>query len=134
MDASSIELPGSQISAVIVDGDTVRIRLEPAYIIKTMTGSVERTKWWQNGELIFSGAELDTDEALPSFPAECAGGDVGENVYTYRDMIPLPLESRGHAHCSLKLKDSEMRIRVQAQAVKLVMEDVPKYIEHIRPD
>ena len=57
-----------------------------------MTGSVERTKWWQNGELVFGGAELDEDSPLPSLPVECVGGDVGENVYTYRDMIPLPLE------------------------------------------
>lgn len=133
MDASSIELPGSRISAVTVKGDTVRIRFEPAYIIKSMTGSVERTKWWQNGELVFSGAELDRDE-LPGFPAECAGGDVGENVYTYRDMVPLPLDSRGHAHCTLKIKDSDRLIRVQAEAVSLHMDDVPKYIEHIRPE
>jgi hypothetical protein len=134
MDASSIELPGSEIRAVVVEGDTVRIRLEPAYIIKTMTGSVERTKWWQNGELVFGGAALDEDAELPALPAECAGGDVGENVYTYRDMIPVPLESRGHAHCALKVKGSDAVIRVQAESVRLVMEDVPKYIEHIRPE
>ena len=134
MDASSIELPGSTISAVIVEGDTVRIRLEPAYIIKTMTGSVERTKWWQNGELVFGGAELDEDAPLPTLPALCAGGDVGENVFTYRDMIPVPLESRGHAHCAIKLQDSDAVIRVQAESVQLVLEDVPKYIEHIRPE
>ena len=134
MDASSIELPGSQISAVIVEGDTVRVRLEPAYIIKTMTGSVERTKWWQNGELVFGDAELDDEQPLPALPAECVGGDVGENVYTYRDMIPLPLESRGHAHCTLKLRDSDAVIRIQGRSVTLVMDDVPKYIEHIRPE
>lgn len=134
MDASSIELPGSTISAVAVDGDTVRIRLEPAYIIKTMTGSVERTKWWQNGELVFTGAELGDDSELPPLPAECAGGDVGENVYTYRDMVPVPLASRGHAHCAIKLKGSDAVIRVQGESVQLVMEDVPKYIEHIRPE
>lgn len=134
MDASSIELPGSKITAVTVDGDTVRIRLEPAYIIKTMTGSVERTKWWQNGELVFGGAELDDEQPLPELPAECTGGDVGENVYTYRDMVPLPLESRGHAHCTLRVTGSDAPIRVTGESVQLVMEDVAKYIEHIRPD
>ena len=133
MDASSIELPGSQISAVVVEGDTVRIRLEPAYIIKTMTGSVERTRWWQNGELVFGGAELDEDSPVSALPAESAGGDVGENVYTYRDMIPVPLQSRGHAHCAIKLKGTDAVIRVNAQSVELVMEEVPKYIEHLRP-
>jgi hypothetical protein len=101
-------------------------------LIKTMTGSVERTRWWQNGELVFSGAELDGESPLPDLPAECSGGDVGENVYTYRDMIPVPLESVGHAHCDLHV--GAAGIRVQAQGVRLVLEDVAKYIEHIRPE
>ena len=131
MDSSSIELPGCKIASVSVDGDTVRVRFEPAYIIKTMTGSVEHTRWWQNGELVFGGAELEGE--LPELPAECAGGDVGENIYTYRDMIPLPLESAGQAHCELKLVDAERTIRVRGSSVSLKMEEVPKYIEHIRP-
>ena len=132
MDSSSIELPGSEIAGVDVDGDIVKITFERAYLVKTMTGSVERTRWYQKGALIFEGAELTS--ALPDFPAICAGGDVGENVYTYRDMIPLPLASHGRAHCKLKIEHSDKIIELQAASVKMVMEDTPKYIEHIRPD
>lgn len=131
MDSTSIQLPGSKIASVAVDGESVRIRFEPAYLIKTMTGSAERTRWWQNGALVFDAAEIDPDTTLPSLPAECSGGDVGENVYTYRDMIPIPLNSRGHAHCALKVGDQ--LIRVDAQAVRLEMDEVPRYIEHLRP-
>lgn len=131
MDSSSIQLPGSKISAVTIEGATVRVRFEPAYLIKTMTGSVERTRWWQNGSLVFEGAEIEEDQALPALPAACDGGDVGENVYTYRDMIPIPLDSRGRAHCVLKVGDGV--IRVEGTAVRLEMEGVPKYIEHLRP-
>ncbi len=134
MDSTSIDLVGSKISAVTVEGDTVKVRFEPAYLIKTMTGSVERTRWWQNGELVFDGAELDPDQVLPNLPAVCAGGDVGENVYTYRDMVPVPLESVGRAHCDLKVEGGDTSIRVQAEAVTLVLEDVAKYIEHLRPE
>ena len=131
MDSSTIELAGSRITAVTVDGEVVRIRFEPAYIVKTMTGSTERTRWWQNGELMFAAAELDGE--LPALPADCVGGDVGENVYTYRDMIPLPLQSRGHVRCDLRVEGSEQHIRVTGAAVELRMEGVPKYIEHVRP-
>jgi len=134
VDSTSIDLVGSKVSAVIVEGDTVKVRFEPAYLIKTMTGSVERTRWWQNGELVFDGAELDEERVLPELPAVCAGGDVGENVYTYRDMVPVPLESVGRAHCDLKIEGSDATIRVLAEAVTLVLEDVPKYIEHLRPE
>jgi hypothetical protein len=132
MDSSSIELAGSDIESVTVDGETVSVNFSRAIIIKTMTGSVEKTKWWQKGALVFEGARLDGD--LPPLPGACAGGDVGENIYTYRDMVPVPLESRGQAHCDLKIEGSDAHILVQAAAVKLEMEGVPKYIEHIRPD
>lgn len=135
MDSTSIDLVGSKIVAVEVDGDQVRVRFEPAYLVKTMTGSVERTRWWQNGELVFGGAELATDDAvLPALPAECAGGDVVENVYTYRDMVPVPLESAGHAGCELKIAGSEHTLRISGSSVRLDLQDVAKYIEHIRPD
>lgn len=133
MDSTSIDLVGSSIAAVNVEGDTVRVRFEPAYLIKTMTGSVERTRWWQNGELVFSGAQLDEDQPPPPLPAECTGGDVGENVFTYRDMIPVPLESAGQAHCELRVQGSDTAIRVQGNAVSLQLEDVARYIEHLRP-
>jgi hypothetical protein len=132
MDSSSIELPGSKIANIEINGDTVKVLFEPAYIIKTMTGSVERTKWWQNGALVFEQAELI--ERPDTLPATCTGGDVGENVYTYRDMIPVPLASQGRAHCHLKLENSDLAIKVQAAAVRLVMDEPPKYIEHIRPE
>ena len=132
MDSTSIELPGSIIAAVTTDGDTVRIEFEPAYLIKNMTGSVERTRWHQNGALVFEHAELDDRAVLAILPAECTGGDVGENIFTYRDMVPVPLESRGQAHCALRLGDATLR--VTAQSVRLEMQDVPRYIEHLRPE
>jgi len=134
MDSTSIELVGSRISAVKCEQDRVSIRFEPAYLIKTMTGSVERTRWWQNGWLVFEQAELEDSTVVDSLPAECAGGDVGETIYTYRDMLPVPLESPGEAHCDLKLAGSDKRISIRGRGVSLQMEDVPRYIEHIRPE
>lgn len=132
MDSTSIDLVGSKIAAIEIDGETIKVRFEPAYLIKMMTGSAERTRWWQNGALVFEVAKLEQDGAPPTLPAECAGGDVGENVYTYRDMVPVPLESVGRAHCDLKV--AGQHIRVNAAAVTLELEDVAKYIEHIRPE
>ena len=134
MDSTSIDLVGSKISQVEVEGDTIAIRFEPAYLIKTMTGSVERTCWWQNGWLVFEGAELENSTVLDALPAECAGGDVGENIYTYRDMLPVPLESRGQTHCELKLVGSEHLLKVKAVVMRLDLEDVARYIGHIHPE
>lgn len=131
MDSSSIELPGTEIEGITLENEVLRIRFSRALIVKTMTGSVERTLWWQKGALILGGAEVDGE--IPAGPLVAAGGDVGENVYTYRDMIPIPLDSRGRAHCDLRFRDSDAHLRAQAHSIRLEMEATPKYIRHIRP-
>jgi hypothetical protein len=131
LDSTSIELPGSEIDLIRLDGDRLRVHFSRAVIIKTMTGSVERTQWWQRGELIIGGAEVEGE--IPAGPLVLAGGDVGENVYTYRDMIPVPLDSRGRAHCDFRFGDGSQRLRAQGDSIRLEMEATPKYIRHIRP-
>ena len=131
MDSSSIQLKGSEIESIETEGSSLKVFFSRAIIIKTMTGSVEKTRWWQAGYLVFEDAERLEQ---PELPAICAGGDVGENVYTYRDMIPVPLDSRGRAHCDLYFENVEAHLKVEASAVRLEMLDVPKYIEHIRPE
>jgi hypothetical protein len=129
MDSSTIELPGSEIEAITFEAGKLTIRFSRVIIIKTMSGSDERTRWWQAGALIFEKAELET--VLPTCPCVCDGGDVGENVYTYRDMIPIPLQSQGRARCDLRIRDQQP-LKAWAEGVRLEMEDRPRYIEHIR--
>jgi hypothetical protein len=129
MDSSTIDLPNSEIESVVFANGRLTISFSRVIIIKTMSGSSERTRWYQAGELIFEEAELET--ALPVCPCVCDGGDVGENVYTYRDMIPLPLDSHGRARCDLKIQ-GQGTLQAWAEGVKLVMKDRPRYIEHLR--
>jgi hypothetical protein len=130
MDISSIDLPGSEVESIRTGGDKVILRFSRAYIIKTITGSEECTKWWQAGELVFEGAELE--EEPPECPCVCAGGDVGENIYTYRDMIQIPLQGSGSAHCNLRFEGTDKKLVVRAESVHLDMEDRPRYVEHVR--
>lgn len=132
MDSSSIELSGSEVGAVTLEDGCLRIRFSRAYIVKTMTGSQQRTRWWQSGDLILEGAELESD--LPVGPLVCAGGDIDDNVFTYRDMIPVPLDSRGRTGCDLRFRGTDARLVVSGKTLRLEMTDVPKYIEHIGPD
>jgi hypothetical protein len=131
MDSTTIELPGSEIETIVQQADgALKIRFSRANIIKTMSGSEERTRWWQAGDLVFADAQIDGE--LPDCPCVCNGGDVGENVYTYRDMLPIPLESQGRAHCDLRFSNPSGTLKAVASGVRLEMEDRPHYIEHIR--
>jgi hypothetical protein len=131
METSSIELPGAEIDLIEFENGRLRLHFPYVHIIKTMTGSAERTRWWQGGDLIIEAAEAMAP--LPPAPVVCVGGDIEDNVYTYRDMIPVPLESRGQVGCDLRLANSSARLRVRGKALRLEMDGVPKYIEHIRP-
>ncbi|KOR29514.1 hypothetical protein TI04_08425 [Achromatium sp. WMS2] len=131
MDSSSIEIPGMEVSAITLEHNTLTLGFSRAYIIKTMRGSVERTKWWQAGALIFDNVEQINDN-IPRGCLVCAGGDIIENVYTYRDMIPIPLESRGKTGCLLRFYNHDAILKASANSVKLELLDVAKYIAHIR--
>jgi len=131
MDSSSIELCGSEIGAISLQGGDLRVHFTRAYIVKTMTGSREQTRWWQAGDLVMEVATAHSD--LPEGPLVCTGGDIDDNVFTYRDMIPIPLNSRGRARCDLRFRDTDAHLVVSAETLRLEMADVPKYIEHVRP-
>lgn len=131
MNSSSIELLGSEIELIELVVAELRVTFSRAYIIKTLTGSAERTRWWQAGLLVLGDA--DVVGTIPTGPLICAGGDVCENLYTYRDMIPIPLQSRGYAHCNLSFQGRPERLVASARAIRLELVDVPKYIGHIRP-
>lgn len=130
MDSSSIELPGAEIEAITLQDGVLRVRFSRAYIIKTMTGSKERTRWWQAGDLVLEDTEVQGE--LPKGPLVCRGGDISENIYTYRDMIPIPLESRGHARCLLRFRGSNQTLQAEGRGIRLQMEATAKYLEHLR--
>jgi hypothetical protein len=132
MDSSSIELPGSEIETISLEDGCLRVRFSRAQIIKTMTGSLERTRWWQAGDLVMEGAQPEGQ--IPAGPLVCEGGDLDENVFTYRDMIPIPLDSRGRTRCDLRFRGTNERLVVNAETLRLEMAEVPKYIEHVRPE
>jgi hypothetical protein len=129
LDSSQVDLPGSEIASIELDQGTLRISFGRAYILKSMTGSKERTRWWQAGTLVIEGVEEPL--ALPQGPLVCAGGDIEENVYTYRDMIPIPLASRGAIRCLLRFEGRDDPLIASGRAIRLEMTEAPKYIEHL---
>ena len=131
MDSASIELPGSELEAIRLEDGCLRLHFSRLIILKTMTGSSETTRWWQMGDLVMEEAEVEGDQ--PMCPLVCAGGDIEDNIFTYRDMIPLPLSSRGSVGCDFSFRDTKAHMKARARSIRMEMTDLPKYIEHVRP-
>jgi hypothetical protein len=130
VDSSQIELKGSEIQSIDWAEGVLRIRFARALIVKSMTGSRERTRWWQAGDLVLEG--VASAAALPQGQWICVGGDLDANVFTYRDLIPIPFSSHGHIRCLLRLEGLPGPVIAEAIGARLELEGVPKYIEHIR--
>ncbi len=132
MDSIQVSLPGSQVESIRAEGDALRIHLSRANLIKSMTGSKERTRWWQAGSLILEGIEA-LPASLPTGPLICCGGDIEDNVYTYRDMIPIPFKTRGRIRFLLRFEAVDEPLDAVGTSARLDLHDVARYIEHIRP-
>lgn len=132
MDSIQVSLPGSQVESIGAQGDALRIELSRANLIKSMTGSKERTRWWQAGSLILEGIE-GLPASLPTGPLICSGGDIEDNVYTYRDMIPIPFRSRGRIRFLFRFEGVDEPLDAVGTAAWLDLYDSARYIEHIRP-
>jgi hypothetical protein len=130
LDSIQIHLPGSEIESISVASGTLRIDFSRALLVKSMTGSKERTRWWQAGSLILEGVEVPPP--AQAGPLTCVGGDIDDNVYTYRDMVPIPFTSRGHIRFRIRFEGVAEPLDVAGTSARLDLLDVAKYIEHIR--
>ncbi|MBK1694800.1 hypothetical protein CKO09_08620 [Chromatium weissei] len=130
MDSLSLTLTGCEISAFNLEQNQLRLHIARADLIKTLTGSAERTRWWQAGMLVLENAVLESP--LPKGAVICIGGDLDDNIYTYRDMLPIPLASRGHIRCELQFAGIAAPFIATSSGVQLTLHDSPKYIEHLR--
>lgn len=130
MDSSQIDLPGSEIEVLHLAQGTLSVHFSRAYILKSMTGSKERTRWWQAGTLVIEGVE--GEPSLPPGPLVCAGADVDDNIYTFRDTLPVPYRSRGMIRLTLRFEGHSVPLVAEGRALRLEMIDVPRYIEHVR--
>jgi len=130
LDHSHIELKGLQITSLTRTATGLCIAFSWAAIIKRMSGSQERTRWWQAGALILEN--LASEPWLPAGPWRCIGGTIDENIYSYRDLIPIPFISHGQIRCLLQLEGQDRPLVVESGTVRLELEGVARYIEHLR--
>lgn len=128
MSTSIIQLKGSQIGEIRRAANTIAIILNPAYIIRSLSGSQD-TKWRQKGELELRDVELAGE--LPNEPCVISGGRIQVNQFTYMDMFPIPLESPGHIRLQLQTTQPSSQFEIMAEYVKLTLEGTAKYIEHL---
>ena len=98
-------------------------------LVQEMEGAIQDSLWTQAVKLKL-GETVVTGE-LPDCPCELSGGDLINNIFTYRDHAPLPIDWRGDTRCTLTVAGGDSPCTIDAASIQLEQIGHPRYIKHI---
>ncbi len=126
---SSLQLPGARLERIERGDDTVTLHFSLVHLVQVMEGAFQDSLWKQACDLVIRNVEIDGE--LPQCPCEIQGGDMIDNIYTYRDHAPLPIDWNGSVGCRFTVAGSNATFSINGTAMKMEMLDHPRYIRHI---
>jgi len=94
-----------------------------------MDGAFEDSLWKQAINLVVKNAAVSG--TLPDCPCELAGGDLSDNIYTYRDHAPLPINWRGQVGCKLRLAPGDTVVAIDGTSIEVEQIEYPVYLGHV---
>ncbi len=125
-----LQLPGAQLESIEQGDDQITLHFSRVNLVQEMEGTFEDSLWTQAVNLTIKGIELEGE--LPECPCEVAGGDMTDNIYTYRNHAPLPINWRGGVACTLKTAGASMGFSIEGESMQLEQIGHPRYIKHIK--
>jgi hypothetical protein len=126
----TLQLPEARLETIDRDADAITLRFAQVYLVQEMEHAFEDSLWTQAVNLTIRDYSLDGE--LPACPCEITGGDITNNIYTYRDHAPLPINWRGDVRCTLKVAGSDAVFSINGNIMQLEQLETPRYIRHIK--
>ncbi len=124
-----LQLRGAQLDSIDQTGDTFSLHFPSVELIQEMEGAFQDSLWTQAVTLTINEGELRGE--LPACPCEISGGDLVNNIFTYRDHAPLPIDWRGEVVCKLRPAGGAAPFTIEGTALRIEQIDNPRYIKHI---
>ena len=124
-----LQLPGAQLESIDRSGDTLTLHFSRVNLIQEMEGTFQDSLWTQAVRLTIGETELTGE--MPECPCEISGGDLVNNIFTYRDHAPLPIDWRGDTRCKLTVAGSDAPFTIDGTSMQLEQIDHPCYIKHV---
>ncbi len=122
------EFQGSQIVSAEHSGNDLVLHLQPFYILKSLAGSAEQTRWKQQGQLLITNAKTNFDQDLSG---TIASGQLSHNAFVYRDEVPIPISIQGEISLQFTLEDSSLKLEITGDQASLHTEGLEKYVTHV---
>lgn len=126
----TLQLPEARLESIDRDADSITLHFSQVYLVQDMENAFEDSLWTQAVNLTIKDVSIDGD--LPECPCDISGGDITNNIYTYRDHAPLPINWRGEVRCSLKIAGSDAAFSISGNTMQLEQIETPRYIRHLK--
>ncbi len=124
-----LQLPGAQLESIEQSGDSLTLHFSQVHLVQEMEGTIQNSLWTQAVSLTVGETELTGE--LPGCPCEISGGDLVNNIFTYRDHAPLPIDWHGDTRCMLTVAGNDTSFTIDGTSMQLEQIDHPRYIKHI---
>jgi hypothetical protein len=125
-----LQLPGAQLASIEQGEDEISLHFSQVHLVQQMENAFEDSLWTQALDLTLKGIEIDGE--LPTCPCEVTGGDLIDNIFTYRDHAPLPINWNGDVSCKFTVAGCNHSITIRGESLKVNEIDNPRYIKHLK--
>ena len=125
-----LQLPEAQLDRIERTGDErIVLAFSRVFLVQVMEGAFEDSLWTQAVRLTLEDCEVEGE--LPACPCELLGGELTNNIYTWRNLVPLPIRWRGDTACKLVVAGSGATCTIRARRLSVEQIDHPRYLRHI---
>jgi hypothetical protein len=127
---NTLQIPGAQLKSIEQTDNDITLHFSQVQLVQEMEGAIEDSLWTQAVNLLIRDIEIEGE--LPVCPCVIKGGDLVDNIFTYRDHAPLPINWRGEVRCTLTVEGCDTSFSIDGESMQLEQIDTPRYIKHVK--
>ena len=125
-----LQIPGAQLESIEQTDNEITLHFSQVQLVQEMEGAIEDSVWTQAVNLVIR--EIEIEGELPACPCTIKGGDMVDNIFTYRDHAPLPINWRGEVRCALTIEGTSETFSIDGESMQLERIGTPRYIKHVK--
>ncbi|MGB5607123.1 MAG: hypothetical protein WBN51_11425 [Gammaproteobacteria bacterium] len=126
----TLQIPGALLESIEQGDNEITLHFSQVHLVQEMEAAFEDSLWTQAVNLIVRDITLEGD--LPGCPCTIESGDLTDNIYTYRDHAPLPIDWHGEVRCKFRTAGHDAGFSIAGAALQLEQIGHPRYVRHIK--
>ena len=126
----TLQFPGAQLASIEPGKEEITLHFSQIQLVQEMENAFEHSLWTQAIDLTIKDVEIEGE--LPTCPCEITGADLIDNIFTYRDHAPLPIDWHGEVCCKLSIAGNDGGCTLSGESLIVNRIDNPRYIKHFK--